>query len=384
MQDNWQWCNKCSSLAFFGNGVLGDCAGGGQHDHTGSGNYQLAGVGDVVAGQPDWKYCGRCQSLFFSGNGSDGYCPAGGAHTDAGGNYCVSQGGTEQTGWRWCVACQNLFFAARVMNNGRPWPGKCPAPGHDGHVMNSGDPYNVQILWSPAALFPEGFQVHPAGGAGSKELSLQIPSYGNQFYATSHQPSTDVTVELFETHFAWPETSWGTWDSRGGGFVHQFWGDLWDNIGHSFHLYGHSRYGRSEPAQASANTPVAASSAPAPPTGIVSVVFSPPPTPTQAAFDSSEHVAAVFVVVNNGTVRIPPFHGSWTISDDSDAVLDEGSFVIGPLNAPGVGTRVDTTASVLLPSGDYTFTAVLNTDPADGVALASTSAGSGTGVLTVR
>ena len=43
-QNKWSWCNKCQLLAFSGNGV-GPCPAGGNHDHTGSGDYTLANFG---------------------------------------------------------------------------------------------------------------------------------------------------------------------------------------------------------------------------------------------------------------------------------------------------------------------------------------------------
>ena len=46
IQDNWRWCNKCQALAFAGNGSLGACPAGGQHNDTGSGDHVLAQVGD--------------------------------------------------------------------------------------------------------------------------------------------------------------------------------------------------------------------------------------------------------------------------------------------------------------------------------------------------
>src|SRR5215471_3598167 len=46
IQDNWRWCNKCQALAFAGNGSLGACPAGGQHNDPGSGDHVLAQVGD--------------------------------------------------------------------------------------------------------------------------------------------------------------------------------------------------------------------------------------------------------------------------------------------------------------------------------------------------
>jgi hypothetical protein len=51
IQDNWRWCNKHRALALAGNGSLGACPAGEQHNHTGSGNYVLAQVSDI-SGEP--------------------------------------------------------------------------------------------------------------------------------------------------------------------------------------------------------------------------------------------------------------------------------------------------------------------------------------------
>jgi len=40
-QSNWRWCNKCQLVAFAGNASPGPCPAGGNHNHTGSGNYTL-------------------------------------------------------------------------------------------------------------------------------------------------------------------------------------------------------------------------------------------------------------------------------------------------------------------------------------------------------
>ena len=143
MQDNWQWCRRCGGLAFFGNGALGACPAGGEHDHTGSGNYGLPQVTDGAAGQNNWRWCVRCQGLYFIGNGSHGRCPAGGAHTEAGsGDYVLTSADPGQHGWRWCGQCQGLFFS------GNGWLGVCPAGGAHS-TAGSGD-YVLTILNAPA------------------------------------------------------------------------------------------------------------------------------------------------------------------------------------------------------------------------------------------
>jgi hypothetical protein len=142
MQDNWQWCNKCSGLTFYGNGALGPCPAGGTHNHDRSGVYQLAGAAERPDGQNDWRWCRNCQGLFFVGNGSHGHCAAGGAHSDAGSrDYRLRSDGAGQNDWRWCRNCQGLWYAGDVQaGTDQPFTGRCPAPGHDGHVLvRSGD-----------------------------------------------------------------------------------------------------------------------------------------------------------------------------------------------------------------------------------------------------
>jgi kumamolisin len=133
-QTNWRWCNKCQGLAFAGNASLGPCPAGGNHDHTGSGDYFLVeNAAPGSSAQNDWKWCNKCQGLAFAGNPSPGRCPAGGTHDHTGsGNYVLSffaassQGG--QSNWRWCNKCQGLAFA------GNASLGSCPAGGNHDHT----------------------------------------------------------------------------------------------------------------------------------------------------------------------------------------------------------------------------------------------------------
>lgn len=147
MQDNWQWCRRCMGLAFFGNGALGACPAGGEHDHIGSGNYNLPLSGDGHAGQNNWRWCRNCQGLYFVGNGSHGRCPAGGAHVEDGsGDYVMTSADPGQHGWRWCGQCQGLFFS------GDGTLGVCPAGGH--HITAGSGDYVLTILGAPAAPPP--------------------------------------------------------------------------------------------------------------------------------------------------------------------------------------------------------------------------------------
>jgi rubrerythrin len=90
-QANWRWCRKCQGLAFAGNPSPGACPAGGQHDHSGSGNYHLPkDYGGLllqllhISSQENWRWCNKCQGLAFAGNPSPGACPAGGQHDPRG------------------------------------------------------------------------------------------------------------------------------------------------------------------------------------------------------------------------------------------------------------------------------------------------------------
>lgn len=122
-QDGWRYCSRCQGLAFAGNGWLGRCSAGGEHNFSHSGRYTLA---YESSGQGDWRWCHRCEGLFFHGNDSFGRCPAGGTHApDAlsrSSNYTLVQDGSGQDGWRWCGRCQGLYFRGHGF-------GICPADG---------------------------------------------------------------------------------------------------------------------------------------------------------------------------------------------------------------------------------------------------------------
>jgi hypothetical protein len=43
-QENFRWCNKCQVLSWGGASSPGPCQAGGEHNHTGSGNYMVGYV----------------------------------------------------------------------------------------------------------------------------------------------------------------------------------------------------------------------------------------------------------------------------------------------------------------------------------------------------
>jgi CubicO group peptidase (beta-lactamase class C family) len=94
-QGNWRWCNKCQALCYAGGPSLGQCPAGGLHDHTGSGNYILpiraAGAPVPVDYQDDFRWCNKCQVLSWGGAATPGPCKAGGEHDHTGsGNYMLA------------------------------------------------------------------------------------------------------------------------------------------------------------------------------------------------------------------------------------------------------------------------------------------------------
>jgi hypothetical protein len=161
----WLWCRKCQELTLAVASPPGPCAGGGQHDHTGSVYYTLYHqTWPGKPGQSGWLWCNKCQALAFTGN-SSGVCSAGGQHSFLGSNNYtlvsnpVSFGG--QSNWRWCSKCQTLNYA------GGPSPGPCPAGGgHDNstssdyaliaqqqrHSFLIGDP-SGNVQWQPGMVF---------------------------------------------------------------------------------------------------------------------------------------------------------------------------------------------------------------------------------------
>jgi hypothetical protein len=134
-QANWWWCNKCGGLGFIGAPTNGRCAGGGQHDHTGSSQYRLAadppgGADGDGPTQSNWRWCRKCEALSFGGI-PRGVCPAGDEHDHTGsGNYALlmeDAGADGQPGWLWCRKCQMLVFEG---SSGRA----CPAGHHHDHT----------------------------------------------------------------------------------------------------------------------------------------------------------------------------------------------------------------------------------------------------------
>jgi len=242
MQDNWQWCSRCMGLAYFGNSHvevsttetvvgIGACPAGGEHDHSGSGNYALASAADGLAGQNNWSWCVRCQGLYFIGNGSHGQCPAGGPHAEEGsGDYVLTSADPGQHGWRWCARCQGLFFS------GDGSLGVCPAGGPHS-TAGSGD-YVLTIVNAPAAPPPVS------------SVAVTSPSVNNFLVSWNVD---DAVLPLVETFEVWETT--GPFADRFIGFEFPTGGTLRYSKGvsesdliltdHCFTVYIRNDYGRS-------------------------------------------------------------------------------------------------------------------------------------------
>ncbi len=168
-QGDWMHCNLCQTLCYAGlwNGVTtGPCRGnpGGPHNFSGSQTYVLIYDEEAAPGQPNWKACQKCRELVFQNPNSGGNCAAGGAHdfTESG-NYKATGG---QSNWRWCDQCQAMVFAGPlpvppvvpgvpalrtssvepVVAPMRTSPGLCPGPGPSQTHVHAGSNYTFVTI----------------------------------------------------------------------------------------------------------------------------------------------------------------------------------------------------------------------------------------------
>lgn len=256
MQDNWQWCNKCSGLAFFGNGALGACPAGGTHNHDNSGNYGLDSAEETADGQDGWRWCARCQGIYFTGNGSHGSCPAGGAHIDAGsGNYRLRSDGSGQSNWRWCVHCQGLWYAGdNIVGADTPWTGRCPAPGRDGHVADGSGDYVLDLLNAPAGPPPVG----PVSVIGLPNRPPTFLLFGEKWLRISWPPYAGprdgAALELYESTGPGSERFITELPIATTSNAQNMFGDICYRLRHCFSVRVRNRYGWSAPSQGCGTT----------------------------------------------------------------------------------------------------------------------------------
>ena len=192
---SWLWCRKCQELTLAAANPPGPCAGGGTHDHTGSGYYTLlhnTPSGDP--GQSDWRWCNKCQALAYDG-GPAGACPGGGSHNFQGSNNYTLVHDTAaaygQSNWRWCSKCQALNYA------GQASPGPCPGGTHN----TSSDNYAIMVdsvqrhsfllgdssgnvQWQPGDVFTDknrgvAVVIHSFSSAGPALATVSISSLQN-------------------------------------------------------------------------------------------------------------------------------------------------------------------------------------------------------------
>ena len=383
MQDNWQWCDRCSGLAFLGNGVLGTCPAGGQHRHDGSGNYALGGP-DVPVGQDGWRWCHRCQGLYFVGNGTHGYCPAGGPHVEDGsGNYRLRSAGAGQDGWAWCRNCQGLWFTGRTQN-GRPWPGRCPAPGRDGHAQDDSGDYILDLLRSPAGPEPVGLVT--VRGLPNRPPDLLI--WGEKWmqilwppYAGDH---TGAFLELYEGQGGYGDRFIAELPIDATSNEQNMFGDLFYGLQHCFALRVRNAYGWSAPSAGCGTT-----LAPPPPSPVPGPAPLPPPTvtlfvSTQSDLDNVRIVSGVWTLTDPfGTVHpvpLPPTAGTTSLPHPGNLLVPEmwtASCAVRVLIWPrGAETPPDTSATPFL-AGPNAFQWATDVNPSLRAVLSHTSAAAG-------
>jgi len=144
MQYNWNWCNKCTGLFYGPQYSSSWCPAGGQHngadnpnpdssyDYILYYNYPSSELGPDFQG--DWNWCSKCRGLFYGPQQSSSWCPAGGQHNGSGSyDYQIlfgdqiGLGAYWQESWSWCNKCTGLFYGPQQPSS------YCPAGGqHNG------------------------------------------------------------------------------------------------------------------------------------------------------------------------------------------------------------------------------------------------------------
>jgi hypothetical protein len=118
-QYGWAHCKKCQGLSYGPALGLGKCPKDGDpHSNEGSLNYFLyystAGEQGTGGRQNLWRHCKDCQGLAYNGQGLLGWCPDGGNHNHTGSEDYFLWYGTgrpySQGGWRFCDKCMAVFY----------------------------------------------------------------------------------------------------------------------------------------------------------------------------------------------------------------------------------------------------------------------------------
>ena len=141
-QDQWRWCKLCQLLCFDGKTSF---PGGGAHISAGSGNYVLtAAAPPSPSMQSGWKWCNKFYGIAYANNPSNGRFPRGGTHNHGGSSeYSIihykALGPNEQDKWSWCSDCQQLWYS------GNGDGGCCHAP-MGGHTKAGSGKYVLRFV----------------------------------------------------------------------------------------------------------------------------------------------------------------------------------------------------------------------------------------------
>lgn len=188
-QNGWRWCNKCQGLWFGSNQASSNCPEGGTHNNTGSGNYSLVNNAAVAPlnHQSGWRWCNKCQGLWFGPNQASSNCAQGGLHSLTGsGNYSLGLAGAGQSGWRWCNKCQGLWFGPNQASSNCSQGGQHSLTGSGNYrlpIVTSQVKVHVKVLTPPnisiATLFQNMREVFTTRGIDVKwasEEPLNLPA----------------------------------------------------------------------------------------------------------------------------------------------------------------------------------------------------------------
>ena len=114
-QGGWKWCQRCHLLAYSGDGKIGKCLEGGEHDHPPSStDFGLPVNNTGSLRQSGWRKCRKCRCLFY-GERDPGKCHGGFSHDfSRSSNYSLSTApmGLSSEGWKWCCKCEGLVYPA--------------------------------------------------------------------------------------------------------------------------------------------------------------------------------------------------------------------------------------------------------------------------------
>lgn len=197
MQDQWRFCNKCSSMFFDGYPAKGICTAGGGHEAAG---YNFALPHDVPPNenaQDQWRFCNKCHVIFFDGTPEKGTCPVGGVHAPAGYGFVLPHdfgaSSNAQDHWRYCVKCQSLFY------DGYPMKGRCPAGA--GHQA-AGYDFVIAHDLPPNREFDTGYLTSdlPLGGSihltvfANGDFKAKIHAHGSGFSVLDYGMSAVLTT----------------------------------------------------------------------------------------------------------------------------------------------------------------------------------------------